>query len=104
MYVIVRTMKVKKGYEQEILERFLKPGLIENFKGFVKSELYVDRINREYDLFKQHIYWEDKKAFFVWEGSPEHIAMHKDKNHSHNQKPEYILESSREAYDLIASK
>ena len=28
-------------------------------------------------MFRQEIYWKDKRAFFVWEGSPEHIAIQK---------------------------
>lgn len=104
MYVIVRVMKVKKGFQDKVLERFLAPSLVAKSKGFVKSELLADKRNPEYDLYRQSIYWEDRKAFYVWEGSPEHIAMHKNKDHAHHQRPEEIIEVSREAFDLIGEK
>ncbi|VEU82039.1 antibiotic biosynthesis monooxygenase family protein [Acholeplasma hippikon] len=104
MYVLVRVMKVKKGFQDKVLERFLNPSVMAKSKGYVKSELMIDKKNPEYDLYRQSVYWEDKKAFYVWEGSPEHIAMHRDKNSAHHQKPEEIIEVTRESYDLIGTK
>jgi heme oxygenase (staphylobilin-producing) len=104
MYIIVRTMKVKKGFRDKIVERFLEPSPVTKSPGFVKSELLVNTKDPEFDLYRQSIYWQDKKAFYIWEGSPEHIAMHRDPNHKHHQKPEEIIEVTREAFELIASK
>ena len=105
MYVLVRNMKVKKGFQKEMLERFLTPGPIQKSPGFVKAELLLaSSAKEEFDLYRQTIYWADKKAFYIWEGSPEHIAMHKNKNHEHNQRPEEIIEVTREAFELIATK
>lgn len=102
MYVVVRVMKVQKGFSDKITEGFLSKNAMSQSPGFVKSNLLIDRKNPEYDLYRQEIFWLDKKAFFVWEGSPEHILMHKEKkNHT---KPEEIIETSRETYELLASK
>ena len=104
MYVIVRTMKVQKGFQEEMTERFLKPGAIQKSPGFIRSEMLFDKKHPEYDVYRQYIFWKDKKAFYVWEGSPEHIAMHRNKDSEHNKKFEAIIEVTRESYDLIASK
>lgn len=104
MYIIVRNMKVQKGFRDKMIERFLTPGPVQKSPGFIKSELLVETKNPEFDLYRQTIYWQDKKAFYIWEGSPEHIAMHKDPNHAHHQKPAEIIEVTREAFELIASK
>ncbi len=104
MYVIVRIMKVQKGFQEKIVERFLTPSPVTKSPGFIKSEILFDKKNPEYDVYRQSIYWQDKKAFYVWEGSPEHIALHRDKNNPHHQRPEEVIEVSRETYELIASK
>ncbi len=102
MYVVVRVMKVQKGFSDKITEGFLSKNAMSLSPGFVRSVLMVDKKNPEYDLYRQEIFWLDKKAFFVWEGSPEHIMMHKEKKNQ--EKPEEIIEFSRETYEVLASK
>lgn len=102
MYVVVRTMKVKKGHQEDVVERFSKRNLMSKSEGYVKSFLLLDSKHKDYDLFRQEIYWKDKRAFFVWEGSPEHIAMHKVKKESGHERPEEILEVTRETYEVVA--
>lgn len=104
MYVVVRILKIQKGFQEKMVERFLSKSVMTNSPGFIKAELLFDKKNPEFDLYRHMIYWKDKKAFFVWEGSPEHIALHRDKNSGHHQKPEEVIEVTRETYELIASK
>lgn len=104
MFVIIRTMKIEKGYLDKVLENASKKGPIFKSPGFVKKEIFVQTKDKEFDLVKQMIYFENKKAFYVWEGSPEHIALHKDKNSDHNKKPEGIIEVKREAMELYLSQ
>lgn len=100
MYVVVRTMKVKKGFDEVIINNFNKPTIVENSPGFVKRELMYDKKNQDFDIYKTFIYFKDRKAFYIWQGSPEHIASHKNKK----EKPEYLIELTKETYDLITKK
>lgn len=97
MYIVVRVMKVVKGFDEEIINNFKRPAIIENSPGFIKRELMYDKKDNEFDLFRTYIYFENRKAYYVWQGSPEHIAMHKDKR----AKPEYLIEMKKETYDLV---
>lgn len=99
MYVVVRIMKVKKGFDEEVINNFKKKSIVEQSPGFVKRELMYDKKNEEYDLFKTYIYFKDRKGFYVWQGSPEHIASHKNKK----EKPEYLISLTKETYDLISN-
>lgn len=101
MYIVVRITKVKKGFGEQMKERFLSPSPIDKSPGVIKRELLFNGKNPEYDEFRNVIYFQDKKAFYVWEGSPEHIALHKNRD-PHAKRPEEIIEVSKEAYDLIA--
>ena len=95
MYVVVRTMKVKKRSPGRCRwTSFTPETLMSKSEGYVKSFLLLDSKHKDYDLFRQEIYWKDKRAFFVWEGSPEHIAMHKAKKESGHERPEEILEDN----------
>lgn len=101
MYIIVRTMKIEKGYLDRFKENFSKPSPITKSPGFVKKEMLVSTKEKDFDLVQNKIYFKDKKAFYVWEGSPEHIALHRNKDKEHMQKPEGLIEVSREAYELV---
>lgn len=100
MYVISRMIKVEKSYTEALIERFNKPSPIFKFKGFLKREILIDKKNKAFNVINISTYFEDKKAFYRWEGSPEHIALHKDKNHTHHQKPEGVLGVEAHFYDL----
>lgn len=102
MYVVVRIMKVKKDHQTAIIERFSNQTLMSKFDGYIKSLLMLDSKHKDYDLFRQEIYWKDKRSFYVWEGSPEHIAGHKKRKEEGYQRPEEILEMSRETYEVVA--
>ena len=100
MYVISRMIKIEKGYDQTIVERFNKPSPIFKFKGFIKREILLDKKNKAYDVLNISTYFEDKKAFYRWEGSPEHIQLHKDRKHIPNQKPEGVISVEAHYYEL----
>ncbi|MDY0278075.1 MAG: antibiotic biosynthesis monooxygenase, partial [Acholeplasma sp.] len=104
MYVIIRTMKIEKGYLDSFKERFMKPSPLHKSPGFVKREMYAQTKNSDFDILKVMIFFEDKKAYYAWEGSPDHIAMHKDKNHENHTQPEGLIEASREAFTLVAEQ
>lgn len=103
MYVISRVFSFEKGYHDKIVERFSQPPVMINFPGFIRRDVLLDRKDPAKDVLRMLIYWESKEAFYRFEGSPEHIAMHKDKHSSHHQKPEGLIDMHREAYEVIAS-
>jgi heme oxygenase (staphylobilin-producing) len=43
------------------------------------------------------VYFKDKKAYYLWEGSPEHIASHKKPQ----EKPEGILNIEHLTYEVV---
>ena len=90
-------MKVLKGNDEEIINNFKKPSIVENSPGFIKRELMYDKKNSEFDLFRTYLYFENRKSYYIWQGSPEHIAMHKNKK----EKPSYLIEMTKESYDLV---
>ncbi|VEU81014.1 antibiotic biosynthesis monooxygenase family protein [Haploplasma axanthum] len=104
MFVIVRTMKVEKGYIDSFKERFSKTSPLLKSPGFIKRELLVSTKDKDFDIIQMMIYFKDKKAFYVWEGSPEHIALHRNKDDEHNKKPEGIIEAKRETFEVIATQ
>lgn len=104
MYVVVKVSKVKKGFEEVIKEKFSKQSAVQQSPGFIKSELLIDKKAKDYDLVRQQIYFEDRKAYYVWQGSPAHVEAHKYQRENNIPKPEYIIEGSKEEYDLVANK
>lgn len=103
MYVISRVFSFEKGYRENIIEKFSKPPVMLHFPGFIRRDVLFSQKDPAKDIVRMVIYWESKEAFYRFEGSPEHIAMHKDKHNAHNQKPEGLIDISREAYEVIAS-
>lgn len=103
MYVISRVFSFEKGYHDKIVEKFNQPPVMLHFPGFIRRDVLLDQKDPTKDIVRMFIYWENKEAFYKFEGSPLHIAMHKDKNNAHNQKPEGLIDMHREAYEVIAS-
>lgn len=103
MYVISRVFKCTKREHVLYKDFFLKPTPMNHFKGFLKKEVMVNSHHVDYDEVRLFIFFESKKAFYQWEGSPEYIALHKDKNSNHHQKLDGILEMSIEKFDSLGS-
>ncbi|MGE4320798.1 MAG: antibiotic biosynthesis monooxygenase [Acholeplasmataceae bacterium] len=100
MYIISRMIKVEKGHTQNLIAKFDKVSPVFQSKGFVKREILVDYMQKQFDLVNISTYFENKEAYLQWESSPEHIAMHKDKNHFHHQKPEGVIGIDAHFYEL----
>ena len=103
MYVISRVFFFEKGHRDKMVEKYSQPPVMINSKGFIKRDVLLDQKDPEKDILRVLIYWESKEAFYRFEGSPLHIAMHKDKNNPHHQKPEGLIDMHREAYEVVAS-
>lgn len=104
MFIVNRNMKVNKEYTNNILEKLEKPSVISSFDGYLKTDIFIDRKNKAYDVILTIIYFKSKTDFYRWEGSPEHIEMHKDKNHEHSKKQAGVIEITRSSYDYVSTK
>ncbi|MDY0074625.1 MAG: antibiotic biosynthesis monooxygenase [Acholeplasmataceae bacterium] len=96
-------MSFKKGHIEHIEAHFKRQPPMLHFPGFIRRDVLLNQQNEDIDIVRMIIYWESKEAYYRFEGSPEHIAMHRDKNNPHHQKPEGLIDVKREAYHVIAS-
>jgi heme oxygenase (staphylobilin-producing) len=99
MYVISRLVKVEKSCTADLIARFDKASPMITFKGFVKREILLDKKNKAFDFVNISTYFENKKSFYKWEGSPEHIALHKNKESDHHKKPKGVISSEAHYYE-----
>lgn len=101
MYVIVRTMKTEKNFQQTFKSQFESPFILQDVDGFIKREVLLDSKNKDFDIFKVSIYFESREAYINWESSDLHKSMHKDKK----EKKEIpgLIEANRETYLVIST-
>lgn len=102
MYIISRVFKFEKGKYTTIIEKFKHKGPLIHARGFIKRDVLLDEHQKDYDVLRIMIYWEDQKAYYAWEGSPDHIAMHK----AQKEQPKVIdglIEMYKESYTLVES-
>jgi len=104
MLIETKTIIVKAGTSNLVVERFSKPGPIEEIEGFIDLNVLVKQAKRtdETEEVVVMIRWEDKEAWKRWETSPAHIQGHREK-HGKPQ-PEHIVSSSHGMYEVMASK
>ena len=98
MFVVERTVKLEKGFIDIHKEKMNEYSPIFKSPGFVKREVLISTTNKEFDLIKTLVYFNDKKAYYVWEGSPEHIKMHKEKKEN-PVKPVEVISVERNYYE-----
>lgn len=96
MYIITRVLKVEKGQKAVLQEKFSQPFRLQTIDGFVKREVLIDEKFPEYDTYRISVYWASREAFYAWEGSDEHKALHKQ-GKGHGDMPG-VIESSKETY------
>lgn len=101
MFVLIRTMKLVKGYLNIYEENFKKESPLTKSPGFVKKEMFVNTKDKEFDIVAYHTYFKDKQSYYIWKGSDAHIAMHRNKANL-DPKPE-IIEVIKENYTLVTT-
>jgi heme oxygenase (staphylobilin-producing) len=103
MYVQLRTITVRKGHADKVVERFGKEGAIEQSEGFVDLSVLVKRNrNAEEDEVVVMVRWESEEACDKWRRSEAHIAGHRERKGK--PAPEYIIGADHAAYDVKAIK
>lgn len=100
MYVMTRVLKVEKGQKANLQERFSQPFRLQTVNGFIKREVLIDEKNPAYDLYRVSVYWDSREAFYAWEGSEEHKALHKN-GKGHGEMPG-LIEASKETFFELA--
>ncbi|MBY0121298.1 antibiotic biosynthesis monooxygenase [Bacillus sp. S/N-304-OC-R1] len=102
MFYQVKRIVVKEGFSDNVVEGFDREGLIEKQPGFVGVQVLVQKVRRGDKEVLVLVSWKSGEDRKNWEKSPEHIAGHKAK--TGERKPEYIIESSQNIYNLKVSK
>lgn len=101
MYIITRVLKVEKGQKTLLQAKFSEPFRLQTVDGFVKREVMIDEKNPNFDTYRVNIYWTSREAFYAWEGSEEHKALHQN-GKGHGQMPG-VIESTKETYFELAT-
>ncbi|WP_079505239.1 antibiotic biosynthesis monooxygenase family protein [Mesobacillus jeotgali] len=100
MFYQIKRLLVKEGHSSQAAERFSKKGmLIEQQPGFLGKQVLVKKNRRGDEEVMVLISWQSEQDWKNWEKHPDHIAGHKAK--VGQPKPDYILESSQDIYDVI---
>ncbi|MGN7453645.1 antibiotic biosynthesis monooxygenase [Paenibacillus pasadenensis] len=102
MLVIQRRIKVKEGHAAQVVERFSKPGPVQEFDGFVDIQILQKVVRRGEEEVIVQIRWESEQAWKNWEKSDVHIQGHR--NSRGQEKPDYVLETEVSRYELAAVK
>lgn len=102
MFVQMRKIVVQEGFSDQIVERFSKPGIVEEQEGFIDTTFLVKKVRRGEEEVVIQIRWESELFWKQWEKSDAHIAGHKAK--LGKAKPEYIISSEGGLYEVKAVK
>ncbi|WP_096185995.1 antibiotic biosynthesis monooxygenase family protein [Evansella halocellulosilytica] len=102
MFVQTKTITVKEGTSQLVVDRFSGKGLIENQDGFIDLSVLVKKQRRGAEEVIVLIRWESEMHWKQWEKSDDHLNMHKQNRGK--PKPEHIIESSQSVYEVKAVK
>jgi heme oxygenase (staphylobilin-producing) len=105
MLIQTRTIVVKAGFSDQVVERFSQPGgPMTEIPGFVDLSVMVRSARRSDDEEEVVVMvrWESEEAWKTWEKSPAHIEGHR--NQRNQQKPEYMLSTTVNMYHVKAVK
>ncbi|TRZ38368.1 antibiotic biosynthesis monooxygenase [Niallia circulans] len=102
MFVITRTMIVKEGTSDLVVNKFSQGGIVEEQEGFVDVSVYVKKVRRGDEEVLLIFRWESEEAWKNWEKSPAHIEGHR-KNIG-KPKPDHIISVKVDKYELKAVK
>ena len=102
MFLVTRTLTLQKGFADSYVERLSRHGLVNEFPGFVRKEVLVNRVSHEFDVVRVMMYWRSKEDHMAWEKSPQHIAQHKAQ-HGLPRAPEMIA-MVKETFEVYESQ
>jgi len=100
MYVVINTIRVKKGYGPQLVERFKTPKGVHQMPGFIRFELWqTEHEQEEFEEFQACTVWENEQAFLNWVNS----AAFRKAHEASNQRPkDYIIDSRSSKHRIVA--
>lgn len=103
MLIQTRTIVVKPGNAELVVERFTKESPMDQMPGLLDKTVMVNRRKQEdNEEVVVMIRWESVDAWKNWEKSDVHIQGHRDKKGS--APPEYVVSTTVNMYDVKAHK
>jgi heme oxygenase (staphylobilin-producing) len=102
MYVQTRSIVVEKGNSSTVVERFSKPGALEEMDGLIDVSVMVNKKSKEHEEVLLLIRWESEEAWKNWEKSDAHLQGHK--NSRGQEKPAYIISTAVHMYHVQTVK
>jgi heme oxygenase (staphylobilin-producing) len=100
VFVQMRTVVVKEGNADKVVERFSGNGAVESCEGFIDKSVMVKRTRKGDEEVVVMIRWSSEEAWKNWEKSDVHIEGHRQ-NRGKPQ-PDYLVESFHGLYDVRA--
>ncbi|MCR6097897.1 antibiotic biosynthesis monooxygenase [Salipaludibacillus agaradhaerens] len=102
MFIEMKNIHVTHGSAQKVVDQFASPGVVEEAEGFVDLSVLVKETRKGPDEVVIMIRWESEEAWKQWEKSEPHLNMHRQSRGK--AKPEHIISSSHQTYDVKAVK
>ncbi|MGG4398360.1 antibiotic biosynthesis monooxygenase [Paenibacillus thiaminolyticus] len=102
MFIETKTITVKEGTSDLVVQRFSGEGEIEKFEGFIDLSVLVKKARRGDEEVIVMIRWESEEAWKNWETSEVHLEGHRQSRGK--PKPEHIIKSEHAVYNVKAMK
>ncbi|WP_026592900.1 antibiotic biosynthesis monooxygenase family protein [Bacillus sp. UNC437CL72CviS29] len=102
MFIETKTITVKEGTSDLVVQHFTGEGIIEKFEGFIDLSVLVKKVRRGDEEVVVLIRWESEDAWKNWETSEEHIAGHREGRGK--PKPDHIIKAEHAVYYVKSSK
>lgn len=96
MIVEIKRFIVKKGFGEEIVNKFSGSKKIQESAGFKDIAVLKNMKTSETEEILLEIRWEDKEAYKKWKSSDTHKQGHTGEA---KQKPDYIVEVKMDLYE-----
>ncbi|UOE92569.1 antibiotic biosynthesis monooxygenase [Alkalihalobacillus sp. LMS39] len=102
MFIETKTLTVKEGTSDLVVQHFGGEGIIEKSEGFIDLSVLVKKVRRGDEQVIVMIRWESEEAWKKWETSEEHIAGHRANRGT--PKPDHVLNFEHGLYEVKSSK
>ncbi|WP_417898764.1 antibiotic biosynthesis monooxygenase [Bacillus haimaensis] len=102
MFIQLKTIKVKEGHADKMVERFAGEGIIEEQPGFLEMNVLKKKQRSGDEEVIVMIRWESEEAWKAWETSEVHLAGHRANRGV--PKPGFILDSRQDVYHVQGQK
>lgn len=102
MFVEMKTIQVKEGFSEQVVNRFSGEGPIEKAEGFIDLSVMVKKTRKGDEEVLVLVRWESEEAWKNWEKSEPHLEMHRQSREQ--GKPDFIIGGTHGLYELRGTK